>query len=156
MISGALGSVTRLRRDGLKRVPLVLLIQYAYLNDELIYKGQIMMGAFAASAVALFTNLPQPLMLVCMAVAMSTGGIWAFIPAIFKAKMGTNETIFTLMLNYIAIKFVTYLQYGPWKDPNSQGFPKVADFPQNAVLPSVGGVHIGWIIALVLVVLVYL
>ena len=36
-----------------------------------------------------------------------------FIPAFFKAKMGVNETIFTLMLNYIAINFVTYLQYGP-------------------------------------------
>lgn len=162
MISGALGSVTRLRQTVLKAVPLIItslgiLVAFKMKFWNIGGEGQIMMGAFAASAVALFTNLPQPLMLVCMAVAaMVAGGIWAFIPAIFKAKMGTNETIFTLMLNYIAIKFVTYLQYGPWKDPNSQGFPKVADFPPNAVLPSVGGVHIGWIIALVLVVLVYL
>ncbi len=162
MISGALGSATRLRQTVLKAVPLIItslgiLVAFKMKFWNIGGEGQIMMGAFAASAVALFTDLPQPLMLVCMAVAaMVAGGIWAFIPAIFKAKMGTNETIFTLMLNYIAIKFVTYLQYGPWKDPNSQGFPKVADFPPNAVLPSVGGVHIGWIIALVLVVLVYL
>ena len=70
------------------------------------------------------------------------GGIWAFIPAIFKAKMGTNETIFTLMMNYVAIKFVTYLQYGPWMDPAANGFPRIATFSENAVLPSIAGVHI--------------
>ena len=88
--------------------------------------------------------------------AMVFGGIWAFIPAFFKARFGTNETIFTLMLNYIAIKWVTYLQYGPWKDPASQGFPKVANFNLNAILPNLFGVHIGWIIALILVVLVHI
>ncbi len=70
--------------------------------------------------------------------------------------MGTNETIFTLMMNYIAIKFVTYLQYGPWMDPNAGGFPKIAKFPANAVLPSVFGVNIGWIMMIVFTVLVYL
>ena len=95
-------------------------------------------------------------MLFAMAVsAIFFGGLWAFIPAYFKAKFGTNETIFTLMMNYIAIKWVTYLQYGPWKDPESKGFPKIADFDPNAVLPSLFGVHIGWIIALILVVLIY-
>lgn len=60
------------------------------------------------------------------------------------------------MLNYLAIKFVTYLQYGPWRDPGSKGFPKVADFTQNAVLPNVFGLHIGWIIALLLTVAIFL
>jgi simple sugar transport system permease protein len=59
------------------------------------------------------------------------------------------------MMNYIAIKWVTYLQYGPWKDPESKGFPKIADFEPNAVLPSLFGVHIGWIIALIMVALIY-
>lgn len=162
MISGALGSATRLRQTVTKAVPLIItslgiLVAFKMKFWNIGGEGQIMMGAFAAASVALFTDLPKPLMLLCMAIAaMIAGGIWAFIPAIFKAKMGTNETIFTLMLNYIAIKFVTYLQYGPWKDPNSQGFPKVADFPPNAILPSVFGMHIGWIIALVLVALVYI
>ena len=118
-----------------------------------------MMGAFGASLVALNVpaSLSSPLTLLLMvAAAMLCGGIWAFIPAFFKAKFGTNETIFTLMMNYIAIKWVTYLQYGPWKDPESQGFPKIANFEPHAVLPSLFGVHIGWIIALVLVVLVHI
>ena len=161
MIDGALGSATRLRQTVLKAVPLIItslgiLVAFKMKFWNIGGEGQIMMGAFAASAVALYTDMPRPAMLLCMGLAaMVAGGIWAFIPAIFKAKMGTNETIFTLMLNYIAIKFVTYLQYGPWKDPGSQGFPKVADFPPNAVLPSLGGVHIGWIIAVILVILVY-
>jgi simple sugar transport system permease protein len=90
-----------------------------------------------------------------MIAAVLAGGFWAFIPAIFKAKLGTNETIFTLMLNYIAIKFVMYLQYGPWMDPAAQGFPRIAKFSANAVLPDVFGVHAGWVIALILVAFVH-
>ena len=83
------------------------------------------------------------------------GGIWAMIPAFFKVKMGTNETIFTLMLNYVAIKIVQYLQFGPWKDPAATGFPKIPTFASNAILPSVLGIHIGWIIALLLTAFMY-
>jgi simple sugar transport system permease protein len=82
------------------------------------------------------------------------GGIWSLIPALLKVKFDTNETIITLMLNYIAIKWITYLQYGPWKDPNSLGFPKIANFEDSAILPKVFGLHIGWIIAIVIVVIV--
>ena len=162
MVKGALGTKIRLQQTTLKAVPLIItslgiLIAFKMKFWNIGGEGQIIMGAFAASAVALNVSLPKPLMLLAMAIAaMLAGGIWAFIPAFFKVRMGTNETIFTLMLNYIAIKFVTYLQYGPWKDPASQGFPKVADFPQEAILPSLFGVHIGWIIALLLVVVVYI
>ena len=44
------------------------------------------------------------------------------IPAFLKAKWNTNETIVTLMMNYIALKWITYLQYGPWKDPKAWVF----------------------------------
>jgi simple sugar transport system permease protein len=120
-------------------------------------EGQIMMGAFAASFVALNSEgLPKPATLALMAAAaMAAGGLWAFIPGIFKAKLGTNETIFTLMMNYIAIKFVSYLQFGPWKDPDAGGFPRVANFPENAVMPNLLGVHAGWLVALVAAAAVY-
>jgi simple sugar transport system permease protein len=97
------------------------------------------------------------MLLLLMAVAsIIAGGLWALIPAAFKAKMGTNETIFTLMMNYIAIKFVTYLQYGPWRDPASAGFPKIPSFSENAVLPEFLGFHLGWVIALFCVAFVYI
>lgn len=47
------------------------------------------------------------------------GGLWASIPAYFKSRYQTNETLFTLMMNYIAISIVTYLQYSIWRDPNA-------------------------------------
>ncbi len=57
------------------------------------------------------------------------------------------------MMNYIAIAFISYLQYGPWKDPAALGAAKVPNFSENAVLPDVFGVHAGWIIMLVLVII---
>ena len=162
IVLGAVGTEMRIQQTIIRAIPLIItslgiLVAFKMKFWNIGGEGQIMMGAFGASLIALFgPAVPKPLMLLAMAVtAMVFGGIWAFIPAFFKARFGTNETIFTLMLNYIAIKWVTYLQYGPWKDPASQGFPKIANFEPNAVLPSLFGVHIGWIISVLLVVLVY-
>ncbi len=60
------------------------------------------------------------------------------------------------MMNYIALKWVIYLQYGPWKDPDAMGFPKIPNFVDNAIIPKLMGVHLGWVIAIVLVVVIYL
>ena len=163
IVIGALGTELRIQQTIVKAIPLLItslgiLVAFKMKFWNIGGEGQIMMGAFGASLVALNMpeSVPAPLALLAMAaMAVVLGGIWAFIPAIFKAKFGTNETIFTLMMNYIAIKWVTYLQYGPWKDPASQGFPKIANFGSNAVLPSLFGVHIGWLISIVLVVIVY-
>ena len=164
IIEGAVGTPTRIRQTILTAVPLTItslgiIVAFKMKFWNIGAEGQITMGALGATVIALFLpdTIPAPLKLLLMLLAsMLFGGVWAFIPAIFKAKMGTNETIFTLMLNYIAIKFVTYLQYGPWKDPNSGGFPRIAYYPDNALLPSLFGVHIGWIIAIVCVAFVYL
>ena len=163
MVKGALGTEIRLQQTILKAIPLVvtslgILVAFKMKFWNIGGEGQIIIGALSAAYVALnIGDIPKPLMLLLMALAAMIGGaLWAFIPAFFKAKMGVNETIFTLMLNYIAIKFVTYLQFGPWKSPDSQGFPRVDPFPDSAILPKLFGVHIGWIIALVLVAVVYI
>ena len=90
-----------------------------------------------------------------MAVAGAVaGGIWALIPAFFKAKWGTNETLFTLMMNYIIIGVVKWLQGGPWEGrPGSQIIPQ---FDRAAVLPKVLGVHCGWIIVLILTAVMFI
>ncbi len=162
IINGSLGTPLRIRQTVIKAVPLIItslgiLVAFKMKFWNIGAEGQIVMGAMAASYVALnYGETPRPVLLILMVLAaMLAGGIWAFIPAYFKAKMGTNETIFTLMMNYIAIKLVTYLQYGPWKDPGAQGFPKIAQFGENGVLPAILGVHIGWLIALGLVALMY-
>lgn len=163
VILGSVGTSLRIRQTLVKAIPLIIASMGIIVAFKMKFwniggEGQITMGALGAAWVALNfpESMPQPIMLLLMFVAAAVcGGIWAFIPAIFKAKMGTNETIFTLMMNYVAIKFVTYLQYGPWMDPASNGFPRIANFPANAILPSLGGVHIGWILALILTAFVY-
>jgi simple sugar transport system permease protein len=163
MVMGALGTDMRIKETIIKAIPLVItslgiLVAFKMKFWNIGGEGQIIMGAFAATYIALnySDDFSRPIVLILMALAaMACGGLWAFIPAFFKVKFGTNETIFTLMMNYIAIKWVTYLQYGPWKDPSAKGFPKVANFDTNAILPSIAGIHIGFIIAIILTVLIY-
>ena len=119
-------------------------------------EGQITMGAVAATYFALFwyNKIPHvPLLIIMAFTAAIAGGLWALIPAFFKAKFNTNETLFTLMMNYIAIGIVAWLQGGPWE--GRKGSQLIPMFNDNARLPTVFGVNCGWIIALVLVVLMY-
>ncbi len=116
-------------------------------------EGQITMGAIAASFFALKIapegSLPHwGLLLLMMLSAAIAGGIWALIPAYFKAKHNTNETLFTLMMNYIAIGIVAYLQGGPWE--GRKGSQIIPMFKISARLPDVFGVHAGWIIILLI------
>ena len=153
IILGSVGTGLRVKQTIVKAVPLIItsmgiIVAFKMKFWNIGAEGQITMGALGASWVALnlSPDLPQPIMLLLMMIGAAVcGGIWAFIPAIFKAKLGTNETIFTLMMNYVAIKFVTYLQYGPWMDPAANGFPKIAMFPDN----------IGWILAILAAAFVY-
>lgn len=120
-------------------------------------EGQIIIGAVCASYFALFhADWNHWILVITMFLAgLIGGGLWGLLPALFKVKFGTNETLFTLMLNYIALHIVAYLRDGPWKDPGAAGFSKIARFDKNAMLDRIFGVHIGWVIALVLAVLVY-
>lgn len=159
MLSGSFGSGHRINETIVKAIPLLI----AGLGIGVAFKmkfwniggeGQMLMGAFGATFVAMnLKDSPKFLVLTAMIIAgMLCGGLWASVSGLLKIKFNTSETIVTLMMNYIALKWIVYLQYGPWKDPGSLGFPKIANFESNAVLPKVLGIHIGWIIALVLVV----
>lgn len=121
-------------------------------------EGQIIMGGIFATFFALkYDHLPHGLLLLLMFIAgMVGGGLWGMIPAYFKTKYGTNETLFTLMLNYIALYLIKYFIEGPWRDPSSSGFPKIATFTENARLDQIFGVHAGWLIGLILVILIFI
>lgn len=74
-------------------------------------EGQVMVGSLVAAMMMFFvgTSLPLPLLIATtVVVSMLAGALWGLIPAFFKAKWKANETLFTLMMNYIAIQFVTY------------------------------------------------
>lgn len=120
-------------------------------------EGQILMGAVFASYFGLFHgDWPHLILIPVMFLAgMLGGGLMGLLPAYFKAKYNTNETLFTLMLNYIALNFVIFLREGPWADPTSKGYKKFALFSENGKLDKVLGVHSGWIIAIVILLLVF-
>ena len=120
-------------------------------------EGQFTIGAICASFIAIKMGgkAPSLLILVLMMLCATIGGaIWAFIPGYFKAKYNTNETLFTLMMNYIAIGIAAWLQGGPWE--GRKGTQIIPIFHKSTFLPNVLGVHCGWIIALVLVIVVHL
>ncbi len=161
MIKGAFGSLYRIKDTINIIIPLIMtslgiMIAFKMKFWNIGGEGQILIGALFASYVALnFDFLPKIILLPIMLLAgFVGGGLWALIPAVLKVKFQTNETITTLMMNYIALNIVTYLQYGPWRDPQSLGFPKIANFADNALLPKVFGIHIGWIITIISVILV--
>lgn len=82
-------------------------------------EGQILMGGAAAAAVMIYLGgaLPGWLMIVLiLAVSLLAGLIWGVIPAVFKAYFNTNETLFTLMMNYVAMQVVNCLIV-VWENP---------------------------------------
>jgi len=74
-------------------------------------EGQVLMSCLASVACVIYfgDTMPNWMLLICMAAAaILMGALWAVIPAIFKAKWDTNETLFTLMMNYVATSLVSY------------------------------------------------
>jgi ABC-type uncharacterized transport system permease subunit len=161
IVEGSVSTQSRIIQTLKKAIPLIILSLGISMYFKLRFwnigaEGQFYMGAFGASFVALsFGDLPPYILIpMMMLVAVIMGGFWAIITAVLKYRIGVSETLISLMMNYIAIEWISYLQHSLWKDPNSYGFAKIARFSENAVLPTVFGLHAGWIIALLLVIAV--
>ncbi len=119
MIKGAVGSARRVWVL-LQEVALLLCVSLAVTPAfkmrfwNIGAEGQVLMGGLGATAVMLLLGhkLPAPVVLVLViVVSILCGAIWGVIPAVFKAFWNTNETLFTLMMNYIAIQIVSYFTY---------------------------------------------
>ena len=122
-------------------------------------EGQMMMGAFAATGVALYHGgAPDwtivPLMFLA---AFLTGALWAIIATLPKALWNVNETIITLMMNYVALLFVDYLIYGPWRDTTGS-IPMSYKIPEYTRFFRFGNtqIHAGIIIAVMAAIIIYL
>lgn len=107
-------------------------------------EGQFYMGAIGATFFVIYCpHLPVYAMLPLMFLGgCLLGGIWGLIPAIPRALWNVNETISTLLLNYVAILFTAFLVFGPWRDPHGNNFPLTVQFPSSATLPALGGTRI--------------
>ena len=101
-------------------------------------EGQALAGALAAAAcMILMKNQSNWVVIPCMVLtSLLAGAVWGAIPAFFKAKFGTNETLFTLMMNYVATQLVAYFSV-VWENPKGSGnigvinpLTKVGWFPE--------------------------
>ena len=116
LVDGAFGSSRRLwkfAKDAAVLLCISLAVTPAFRMQfwNIGAEGQTLIGALAAVGVAFYlgNQLPGALLLVLMLLAaVLAGAIWGALPAIFKAKWGTNETLFTLMMNYVATGLVAY------------------------------------------------
>ena len=123
--------------------------------------GQMLVGCLATAAcmILLGDKLPNWLLIALMVVcSMLAGAVWALIPAAFKAKYNTNETLFTLMMNYIAMQLVAFFII-VWEVPKGAGKIGIINQQTNAGwLPQIGPSKylLNIIIVAVLTVLMYL
>ncbi|MBR1408890.1 MAG: ABC transporter permease [Clostridia bacterium] len=124
-------------------------------------EGQALAGCFASAAcmILLRDTLPHWAIICCMVVtSIAAGALWGAIPAIFKARWNTNETLFTLMMNYIATQLVAYFCV-VWESPKGSGQIGVINSrTEIGWLPVVGGQKylLNIIIVAVLCVLMYI
>ncbi len=104
-------------------------------------EGQVLIGGLATAAcmITLGDKIPNSLLIIVMICASVAGGaIWALIPAFFKAKFNTNETLFTLMMNYVAIQLVSYFEM-LWENPKGSSNIGIINQSTNAGwLPKIG------------------
>lgn len=124
-------------------------------------EGQLLCGAMASGAAAILLKdfSSNWVIYVVILTGLLAGMLWAAIPAFLKIHLKTNEILTSLMLTYIAVQLLSYLVYGPLKDPNGFGFPETELFSEAATLPVLlegTRLHQGVIIAPVLALMAWL
>lgn len=116
-------------------------------------EGQLYMGAWLATAGALgFSDLPSwQLLPLATAMGFAGGALWALLPGILRAAKVVNETISTLLLNYVAPLIVSFFIFGPWRSAESSAYPQSPAFVAAARLPSLDGtrIHLGLLYGIV-------
>ena len=144
-----------------KAVPLILIA----LGLALCYRanvwnigaeGQYILGAIFAGGIAMQVapDSPRAIVVVILGAGILGGMVWAGITAVLRDRFNANEILVSLMLVYVAEMLLSYLVYGPWRDPNGFNFPQTVTFAKVTQVPRIFAglrVNIGLIIALVAV-----
>lgn len=142
MITGAFGTSRKIWIT-LQNISILLLISLALTPAfrmrfwNIGGEGQVLIGGLTAAAcmICLGNKLPNALVILCMIItSIAAGAVWGFIPAFFKAKWNTNETLSTLMMNYIATQLVAFYTV-VWEVPKGSG--KIGIINQDS--------NIGWL-----------
>jgi len=160
LLEGSVLSWTSLSGTLVKMVPLALTglaVLFSYKTEifNIGAEGQLYMGAIGATIIGInFPNLPMIIHIpFVMLVAGIMGAAFAFIPGYLKAYKGINEIVFTMLMNYVALYFLSLIVQGPLKEPDSF-FPRSVPMLPTATLPKLFGshLHIGILFAIVLAV----
>ena len=159
MITGAFGSVFSTSEMLTRATPLILTglaaaIAFRAKLWNIGAEGQLYMGAMAAVAVGSgVIDGPSWVMIPLVIIAgMIAGALMLIGPTLLKTRLGVDEVVTTLLLNFIVLLFVQMMLEGALKDPMSMGWPQSEPIIDSAVFPALlerMRVHIGLIIALV-------
>jgi len=123
------------------------------------YNGQFLLAAALVSGAAPHLVLDVPLWFaftLLFLIAGATGAAWTVVPAVLKARYGTNEIITTLMMSFIGIDLASILIKGPFHDPTTP-LPQTAVVPLDKMLPNIPGtrIHIGLLVAFAAILVVH-
>ena len=162
MIEGAIGT-PRLTWNLLQNTAILLCVALAVTPAfkmrfwNIGAEGQILIGGFATACCMIFLGekIPAPVLIPIMLVlSIIAGALWGLVPAYFKTRFNSNETLFTLMMNYVAIQIVAYYTL-EWSVPKGSGTPRTLEFGQ---LPTILGQKylINILIVALLTILVYI
>ncbi len=139
LFDGGFGNQRALIQTTIKATPLLLVgigVCIAFRGGVINIggEGQIIVGALAAAAVALYVPIHSRIMMpICLLASMAAGAVWGGIPGILKAKLAVNEILTTVMMNSIAVYLSNYLLRGPMIDPHEIEMGTRA--AQTALLP---------------------
>ncbi len=166
LVEGGFGSGFALSETLTRATPLILTgLAVAVAFRAKLYnigaEGQLYVGALAAVAVgsAPLSLPPVMLFLLMVTAAMMAGALLLLVPAILKTRFHVDEVVTTLLLNFIALLFVSMLLDGPMKDPAALGWPQSVALPAELELFRLvprSRVHSGLLIAVSLAVLVWI
>ena len=125
-------------------------------------EGQFYLGALAVTAFGLLPGVaaaPAPVaILACFAAGALAGMALLLVPVTLKLRYGVDEVVTTLLLNFVAILFVSMMIEGPLKDPLAFGWPQSVPVPDAALLPQLverSRLHAGLIVAVLLAVVIW-
>ncbi len=168
MWEGAFGTPNALAETLVKSTPLMLVgigicISFRGNVINIGGEGQMIVGAILATWLGLtFTDWPGWLMIaMALLLGFLGGALWGGIPGYLKAYFGVNEILSTVMMNAIAVQLMNYLLRGPMIDPSqaqlASKIPQTARLPEAFRLPRwvPTRLHLGFLLALVLAVVVY-
>ena len=165
LFKGAFGSESALATTLVKATPLIftgLAATFAYRCGvfNLGAEGQFIMGSIASIVVATMlpkaVTLPVPLVFITSMIAgIVFGGIWGALPGLLKVWRGLNELIVTILLNYVATLFMSYLVNGPLMEGDIPQTAAIGDRLKIPLLSNTMRLHYGFFVALLVALIIY-